>query len=411
MYPLLDLTGPSSHVYACDFAPTAVELVCQHPQFASGRVTAFTADITRPNVFETHVPPASVDACMMVFVLSAISPLKMRLALENVRSALKDGGVVCFRDYASGDLCEKRMRGDIGDEDGGDGASSSPRDGIKRQRKLGPGFFVRGDSTRCYYFTSNVLDGLFAQAGFVPVDAATVVEKHELNRKTEEARVRRYVQGVYRKEAGGVTRVRTDALEDPFAGYPHGEDQTAVDVEDVDSAQHVQVGSCWVCIPAVRPADLRLAEDLCAATVSSMLSTSATTVVEVAGATSAGLLSIAALQAAETRRVICCCRDRCVRSRMKRIFGANSSRFLWERLRIGGPDDVVQAQLIVLQWWRGADGVAALGIAAALAIRTGGTIVAACSQEDLADLEARAKECNLTLLAVPDGPAVMRAGP
>ena len=96
---------------------------------------------------------------------------------------------------------------------------------------------------------------------------------------------------------------------------------------------------------------------------------------------------------------------------MRRIFGANSSRFLWERLRIGGPDDVVQAQLIVLQWWRGADGVAALGIAASLAKRTGATILAACSQEDLEDLEARAKECNLTLLAVPDGPALMTAGP
>jgi methyltransferase-like protein 6 len=128
IYPLLDITGPKSHVYACDFASTAVDLVRRHEQFSPQRVTAFEADLTQSDALLGHVPPASVDAALMVFVLSAISPRKMRHALENVRHALKDDvGVVCFRDYAQGDLCESRMRGE------------------GRQRLLEDGFYVRGD--------------------------------------------------------------------------------------------------------------------------------------------------------------------------------------------------------------------------------------------------------------------------
>lgn len=45
-FPLLEI-NPSVMVYACDFAPSAVALVTAHPLYAaSGRVTAFVADIT-----------------------------------------------------------------------------------------------------------------------------------------------------------------------------------------------------------------------------------------------------------------------------------------------------------------------------------------------------------------------------
>ena len=46
IYPLLQL-NPGVHVYACDFAPSAVALVRAHPGFSSRRVTAFVADITQ----------------------------------------------------------------------------------------------------------------------------------------------------------------------------------------------------------------------------------------------------------------------------------------------------------------------------------------------------------------------------
>jgi methyltransferase-like protein 6 len=46
VYPLLEI-NPQAFLYACDFAPTAVDLLLAHPQFAaSGHVAAFVADIT-----------------------------------------------------------------------------------------------------------------------------------------------------------------------------------------------------------------------------------------------------------------------------------------------------------------------------------------------------------------------------
>ena len=76
-YPLLEL-NPHSEVYACDFAPSAVELVKAHPQYSCGRMHAFVADITSDDLM-AEVTPEAVDICTMVFVLSAITPAKMRL--------------------------------------------------------------------------------------------------------------------------------------------------------------------------------------------------------------------------------------------------------------------------------------------------------------------------------------------
>ena len=74
-FPLLEL-NQSSRVYACDFAPAAVELVKAHQQYSTGRMHAFVADITCDDL-RAAVPANTVDICTMVFVLSAITPAKM----------------------------------------------------------------------------------------------------------------------------------------------------------------------------------------------------------------------------------------------------------------------------------------------------------------------------------------------
>ena len=74
-YPLLDL-NKHSKVFACDFAPSAVNLVKAHPEYSCGRMHAFVADVTCDDL-TAEVPAAAVDICTMVFVLSAITPAKM----------------------------------------------------------------------------------------------------------------------------------------------------------------------------------------------------------------------------------------------------------------------------------------------------------------------------------------------
>ena len=47
------------------------------------RCKVFQCDLTRDDLLD-HVPPESVDAVTLIFVLSAVHPEKMRLVLLNV---------------------------------------------------------------------------------------------------------------------------------------------------------------------------------------------------------------------------------------------------------------------------------------------------------------------------------------
>ena len=140
-----------------------------HPLHAADRLHAFVADLTE-NDISIHVPPASVDFCTLIFVLSAMDPAKMpqvlinplehtfstqeqrhadnpsmhaccnmphhMQAVRNLARTCKPGsGKVLVRDYAEGDLAEARLAG------------------AAKQKKLSDKFYVRGDGTRAYYFS------------------------------------------------------------------------------------------------------------------------------------------------------------------------------------------------------------------------------------------------------------------
>ncbi|GAB4823086.1 hypothetical protein N2152v2_010132 [Parachlorella kessleri] len=270
IFPLLEL-NPTAFIYACDFAPSAVALVRSHPQYASGRVHAFVADITAapklagsqsgvsvapatvnpsqqldppndsmglplaagtgslitaaagcsgvssraangfvlavggstsstsntssnsgssttttssssiasPGGLAEAVPAGSVDACCMVFVLSAISPERMPQAIRNIARTLKPGtGQVLFRDYAVGDLSEGRLA-----QQG-------------RSQRIEDNFYARWDGTRAYYFTEVGLRELFASQGF-RCESIVVHERVVENRKQQSRMERRYIQAVF----------------------------------------------------------------------------------------------------------------------------------------------------------------------------------------------------------------------
>ncbi|KAE8649910.1 uncharacterized protein LOC101211005 isoform X2 [Cucumis sativus] len=174
VFPLI-ATYPNVFIHACDFSPRAVNLVKTHKDFNESRVAAFVCDLTADDV-SNHISPSSIDVVMMIFVLSAVSPEKMSLVLQNVKKVLKPTGHVLFRDYATGDLAQERF--DCKDQ------------------KISENFYVRGDGTRAFYFSNEFLTSMFKANGF-DVKELNVCCKQVENRSRELIMNRRWVQAVF----------------------------------------------------------------------------------------------------------------------------------------------------------------------------------------------------------------------
>ena len=68
------------------------------------QIIAFQADLTDLSTLTKVVSPGSVDVVSLVFVLSAIDPVKFETALSNVAVVLRPGGLLIFRDYGLYDM-------------------------------------------------------------------------------------------------------------------------------------------------------------------------------------------------------------------------------------------------------------------------------------------------------------------
>ncbi|KAJ7958379.1 Methyltransferase [Quillaja saponaria] len=174
IFPLV-ATYPEIFVYACDFSPRAIELVKTHKDFKETSVSAFVCDLTVDDLSK-QIPPSSVDIITMIFVLSAVSPEKMPVVLQNVRKVLKPNGCVLFRDYANGDLAQERF--------------------TCKDQMISDNFYVRGDGTRAYYFADEFLTNLFKENGF-DVQELDICCKQVENRSRELVMNRRWIQAVF----------------------------------------------------------------------------------------------------------------------------------------------------------------------------------------------------------------------
>ncbi|KAM6223854.1 tRNA N(3)-cytidine methyltransferase METTL6 [Rhynchocyon petersi] len=175
LFPLLE-EDEDIFAYACDFSPRAVAYVKQNPSYNTERCWVFQCDLTEDDLLK-HVPPESVDAVMLIFVLSAVHPDKMHLVLQNVYKVLKPGKCVLFRDYGLHDHAMLRF---------------------KAGSKLGENFYVRQDGTRSYFFTDEFLAQLFSNTGYEEV-VNEYVFRETVNKK-EGLRVPRvFLQSKFRK--------------------------------------------------------------------------------------------------------------------------------------------------------------------------------------------------------------------
>ncbi|XP_072317370.1 tRNA N(3)-methylcytidine methyltransferase METTL6 [Eucyclogobius newberryi] len=181
IFPLLE-EDLNVFFYACDFSPRAVEFVKQNPLYCPERCCAFQCDLTKDDLRE-HIPENSVDVITLIFVLSAIHPDKMRLALENISRVVKPGGLVLFRDYGLYDHAMLRF---------------------KAGNKLGDYFYVRQDGTRSYFFSKEFLAELVESAGFQSITNDYVL-RETVNKKEGLCVPRVFLQSKFTKNCPSQT--------------------------------------------------------------------------------------------------------------------------------------------------------------------------------------------------------------
>ncbi|XP_060705922.1 tRNA N(3)-methylcytidine methyltransferase METTL6-like isoform X3 [Hemiscyllium ocellatum] len=132
----------------------------QNHLYHTERCKAFRCDLTKDSLLE-NIPADSVDVVTLIFVLSAIHPDKMQLALENIYKILKPGGSILFRDYGLYDHTMLRF---------------------KNGHKLGPNFYVRQDGTRSFFFSDEYVAQLLTAAGY-EVHVNEYVFRETVNKK------------------------------------------------------------------------------------------------------------------------------------------------------------------------------------------------------------------------------------
>lgn len=306
IFPLLSL-NKSVHVYGCDFAKSAIDLVLKHPGYASGRVDAFVADITQDKLIG-HMPEESTQACLMIFVLSAISPARMLPALLNINSVLNVGGTVCFRDYCYGDLAQKRL------------------DTKGRARKIEENFFARGDGTRAYFFTEEMLTMMFKQAGFDLV-SVEVITKFETNRKLKVSRDRKYIQAIFKKTES------IDNMTLEYALLPAVDSDKTREIRTVDQihcslGMPMQIGTINVFTGLIRHV---LEDALVQFILQHPYMIIGNITIDLATQTKSAAISFAALNYSNRHITVSSPRTD---NLLRYIFQKNAERFVWERLRV-----------------------------------------------------------------------------
>ena len=88
IWPLIE-DNRSHKIFVCDFSPVAIDLLKENPLYDPNKCTPFVADITEEKGISKHLTnDIKFDLVTLFFVLSAIHPDKMKIALHNIYEVL-----------------------------------------------------------------------------------------------------------------------------------------------------------------------------------------------------------------------------------------------------------------------------------------------------------------------------------
>jgi len=177
VFPILEESeNPNLFIYAADFSKVAVDIVKNNPNFNEKNCKAFVYDITENDIPE-YIEPHSLDICICIFVLSALNPNKWENACNNLQKMLKPGGYVLFRDYGRYDLAQLRF---------------------KKDRYLDTNFYVRGDGTQVYFFTTDEIKNIFEK--YFELEQNSVDRRLIINRSRKLKMYRVWIQGKFKRK-------------------------------------------------------------------------------------------------------------------------------------------------------------------------------------------------------------------
>ncbi|CAH7686987.1 S-adenosyl-L-methionine-dependent methyltransferase, partial [Phakopsora pachyrhizi] len=206
IWPLLENSNVNK-IYCFDFSPRAIEILKRHEKFDSNRIKPFVYDLTaddydldktNQNLTQNLGSDfGSIDLISCIFVLSAIPPDKIQLAVKRLVSVLKPGGEIIIRDYAINDASQLRFHSK---------KSSSYSTHPSKLSKSLP-FYRRSDSTLTYFFNIDEISNLFCESNnndgdhdyIIKTLECQIIKRSLINRKSQIDLDRHFIQARFKK--------------------------------------------------------------------------------------------------------------------------------------------------------------------------------------------------------------------